>query len=137
MDKPESPVTVDLLFEDEEILILYCAYHDPWTWGDFHAGLARDRELTRHASGRAVYRVVDLSATQGVPPGAVRHFSQAAGEFMRGSGITVFVTANPVLRALGKTMTRLFPRTYPRVRHAADLHEASALIERLTSGELI
>ncbi len=137
MEIPQSPIEVTWLFEDEQMLILYGIYTDPWTWDDFDASLQYDRELTRSAGGRAVYRVLDLTQTHFVPPGATRHLRLAAEQFAHANHLTILVATDPLLRAMGTLMMRLFPRSLSYMRHAAKIEEASALIERLTRNELI
>jgi hypothetical protein len=127
-----------LLHENDDFLIVHTVYHDPWTWRDFYLSLDADDAITGKANGRTIFRVVDLTATRFVPPGAIRHFRRVRHKWMRQSaGLTVFVTTHPLLCAVGKTMSRLFPRTRPNLRHAATLEEAYSLIERLTTDEII
>jgi hypothetical protein len=127
-----------LLHEDEDFLLVHAIYHDPWTWRDFYLSLAADDAITRKAEGRTIYRVLDLSATRFVPPGAVRHLRRVRHKWTQGSsGLTVLVTTHPLLRAVVRTLSRMFPRLRPYLRHAASVEEAYSLIERLTSNELM
>lgn len=129
-----SPIEVTLIAEDENVAVLYCGYSDPWTWDDFYTALAQDEAITQNLNGRTIYRVVDLSESQFVPSGAVKHFRKASGYLMNAE-LTVYVTTNSVVRGVGKLMGSMFPRTAPRVRHVATLAEAGEIIARLTADD--
>jgi hypothetical protein len=134
MESRRSPIEVALIAEDENMAVLYCGYSDPWTWNDFYAALAQDEAISQSFNGRTLYRVVDLSETQFIPPGAVKHFRKAS-RYLMNAELTVYVTTNSVVRSVGKLMGSMFPRTAPRVRHVATLAEAGELISRLTADE--
>jgi hypothetical protein len=127
-----------LLHEDEDFMLVHTIFKDSWTWRDFYMSLAADDAIINKADGRAIYRVLDMTATRYVPAGAVQHFCRVRHKWLEGSsGLTVFVTTHPVVRALLKTLSRSFPRIRPYLRQASSVEEAYNLIERLTSNELI
>jgi hypothetical protein len=127
-----------LLYDDDDFLIVHTIYTDPWTWGDFYRALARDQAITRQANGRTVYRVIDFTETKHVPPGALQHFRRAR-RFLFGdpSVTTLFVATHPVMRALTQTISRMYPRYRTHARSAPSVEEAYALIERLTTSEML
>ncbi len=138
MQKRRSPIRVMLLHEDEDFLLVHTIFQDPWTWRDFYLSQAADDAITRKADGRAIYRVMDLTTTRFVPPRAINHFRRIRHKWLRdSSGLTVFVTTHPLLRAVGQTLSRMFPHSRPNLRHAATVEEAYALIERLTRDEIM
>jgi hypothetical protein len=129
-----SPIEVTLIAEDENMAVLYCGYSDPWTWSDFYAALEQDEAITHNFNGRTIYRVVDLSETQFIPPGGVKHFRKVSSYLMNAE-LTVYVTTNSVVRGVGKLISSMFPRAATRVRHVATLAEAGEIISRLTADD--
>jgi len=131
-------IEVMLLYDDDDFMIVHTIYTDPWTWRDFYRALARDRAMVRQANGRTVYRVIDFTETRHVPPGALQHFRRARRVLFGNPSVTTFfVAAHPVMRALTQTISRLYPRYRPHARGAASVEEAYALIERLTTSEML
>jgi|FLYN01.1.fsa_nt_gi hypothetical protein len=132
------PIEIMLAHEDERKIILHEEYHDPWSWDDFYAALDQERAITRTANGRTVYRVVDLRGTTFVPPGAIQHFRRASERLVQNPspfGMTVYVTTDPFVRALGNLLRSRFPQAGRNIRRAATLPEAYLLIQRLSRDE--
>jgi|FLYN01.1.fsa_nt_gi hypothetical protein len=118
-------MAVSVSWDDEGRTIIYMLFEGNWTWEEFHPVFAENLKMLDSVDHKVCF-IVDMLKAKTLPSGALTKVKQVADVNHPNGGLTVYVGANPLLRALGQAFLKIYPKSaqvYP-FDFAATIEEA-------------
>jgi hypothetical protein len=128
-----NTMPIQVVWDNPERTTIRVTFIQPWDWDEFHAAVARGRQMAATAD-RLPDRIVDFTASQSLPDGALRHFRQVRREELHQEFFTVVTGASIYVRAMGDAVARIVPGGARNVHFTRTLEEARDLLRHLRAG---
>lgn len=113
----------------DNLTTLRLVYEGRWTWEEFYKGThAVDNYLGK--ADNVTDLIVDLSASDHLPPSALTHLRNIKHDTYPTFGRTVIVTRSLMLRAMGELISHIKPSLTERVSIVSSLNAAYVLLEQ-------